>query len=301
MNRPNMYLKRSIQSLIVACYLLISGPVVSGTLSTDSAQNLQNATDDARMLVALAKQYEHGEGLPRDYSKAIELYCQAISLGYSEALYALGWMHANARGVPRNDSIAAQLFSMAADQGHEHAYKMMRFLDPSTEPALPECMQSAAENEGIAIDYSDKPYFDIVQKLAPQYSLDPALVMAIITVESAFDAQAISHKNAQGLMQLIPETAERFNVKNTFDAVENIKGGMAYLRWLLAFFKGDVTLAIAAYNAGEGAVERHKGIPPYTETKNYVKKIQAQYAKTTHPYQAEFVHRHAMIALSEYE
>ncbi len=295
-----MYLKRLIQSSLWVCCLLLSGAALAGTLSSDSdTQELQNAADKARILVAVAKQHEHGEGLPKDHNKAIELYCEAINLGYSEALYALGWMYANARGIPRNDGIAAQLFNMAAEQGHEHAYKMMRYLDPSAERALPECIQSIAEDESI--DYSDKPYFDIVQKLAPQYSLDPALVMAIITVESAFDAQAVSHKNAQGLMQLIPETAERFHVKNTFDAVENIKGGMAYLRWLLAFFKGDVTFAVAAYNAGEGAVERHKGIPPYAETRNYVKKIQAQYAKTTHPYQPEFVHRHAMIALSEYE
>ncbi len=83
-------------------------------------------------------------------------------------------------------------------------------------------------------------------------------------------------------MQLIPETAERFQVKNAFDAEDNIRGGMAYLRWLLAFFKGDVTLVAAAYNAGEGAVERHQGIPPYAETIDYVQKIQARSSPTRH-------------------
>ena len=272
----------------------------AGTIT--SAFDNDEATGTAervRTLVVLAKQYEHGEGLSRDYGKAIALYCQAINLGHYEALYDLGWMYANARGVPRHDGVAAQLFNMALEQGHEHAGKMLRYLDSSAEPVLPECIQNAM-NENV-IDYSDKPYFELVQHLAPQYALDPALVMAIISVESAFNSQAVSHKNAQGLMQLIPETAERFHVKNTFDAEENIKGGMAYLRWLLAFFKGDVTLAVAAYNAGEGAVERHQGIPPYSETIAYVEKIQSRYSKLTHPYQADIVHRHAVIALSDYE
>ena len=113
--------------------------------------------------------------------------------------------------------------------------------------------------------------------------------MAVISVESGFNVRAVSPKNAQGLMQLIPETAQRFRVKNAFDPAENIKGGMAYLQWLLAFFKGDVSLVVAAYNAGERAVERYRGIPPYPETRDYVRKIKQLYKKPIHPYQPNLV------------
>ena len=94
-----------------------------------------------------------------------------------------------------------------------------------------------------------------------------------MATESNFNPLAVSPKNAQGLMQLIPSTASRFGVTNIKDPVENIKGGMAYLRWLLAYFEGDVALTLAAYNAGEGAVERYQGIPPYAETRHYVARI----------------------------
>ena len=87
--------------------------------------------------------------------------------------------------------------------------------------------------------------------------------MALITAESNFNPKAISPKNAQGLMQLIPATAVRFGVKNAYNPVENLKGGLAYLQWLMAYFKGDVALVLAAYNAGEMAVEKYRGIPPY--------------------------------------
>src|SRR6185503_1572371 len=128
-----------------------------------------------------------------------------------------------------------------------------------------------------------------VQQLAPKYAIDPALVMALIHTESRFDTKAVSPKNAKGLMQLIPATAARFGVKNVFNAVDNLKGGLAYLRWLMAYFQGDVALVLAAYNVGEEAVERYRGVPPYRETRDYVKQITSVYRKPSHPYLTELV------------
>ena len=107
--------------------------------------------------------------------------------------------------------------------------------------------------------------------------------MAVIGAESAYNPGALSPKNAQGLMQLIPATAQRFGVKDPWNPVENIKGGVAYLSWLLRHFSGKVEWVLAAYNAGEAAVDRHQGVPPYQDTQAYVKKILSHYPKTTHP------------------
>ena len=111
--------------------------------------------------------------------------------------------------------------------------------------------------------------------------------MAIIRAESNFNPGAISPKNAQGLMQLIPETAERFNVKKPFDPEQNIRGGLSYLRWLLAYFEGNIMLVAAAYNAGEGAVNRYAGVPPYAETQGYVKRIREIFRHDQHPFDAK--------------
>jgi soluble lytic murein transglycosylase len=107
------------------------------------------------------------------------------------------------------------------------------------------------------------------------YGVDVNLVRAVIQVESEFDFRAVSTAGAQGLMQLMPFTAKRFGVANPFDPRQNIFGGVQYLRWLLDQFNGDVVLACAGYNAGERAVWRYGGVPPYRETQNYVRKIQA--------------------------
>ncbi len=105
--------------------------------------------------------------------------------------------------------------------------------------------------------------------------VSPSLVLAVISVESAGKPQAVSHAGAQGLMQLMPATAERFGVTDSMNTKQNIKGGVAYLDWLLNEFDNDPVLALAGYNAGEGAVGKHQGVPPYNETRAYVPKVLA--------------------------
>jgi soluble lytic murein transglycosylase-like protein len=117
----------------------------------------------------------------------------------------------------------------------------------------------------------------IVQAAAERHNLDPALVKAVITTESGWNPSAISRKGAVGLMQLIPETAERFGVGNAFDPAQNVEGGTSYLKALLDRYNGDLTKSLAAYNAGEHAVDQSGGIPAYPETQRYVQKVTDAY------------------------
>ncbi|MEO6263473.1 MAG: lytic transglycosylase domain-containing protein [Luteimonas sp.] len=112
-----------------------------------------------------------------------------------------------------------------------------------------------------------------ISAAARDYDVEESIVRAIIHAESAFNPNALSRVGAQGLMQLMPATARRFGVGNSFDAGQNIRGGVQYLAWLLKRFNGDVTLAAAGYNAGEGAVDKYKGVPPYSETQRYVQRV----------------------------
>lgn len=307
------FLNKSLLALSTCA--LIGSAFASDARAGASAQ-LSESPDNPSALVALAIKHEHAEGVPQDYAKAADLYCRAARSGYADAQYALGWMYANGRGVPRNDSVAAQLFSLAGDQGHTHAREMLRHIRSSIQVPLPSCLlpeksvieatpeqpqieatiaQAEAADEVI---YLKGPIFKLVHQLAPKYKIDPKLALAIISVESGFNVHAKSPKNAQGLMQLIPETAERFNVKDAFDPAENIKGGLAYLQWLLSFFKGNVTLVAAAYNAGERAVEKYSGIPPYPETRDYVRKITQLYRNPTHPYRSNYTEVSSIAMLS---
>jgi len=118
---------------------------------------------------------------------------------------------------------------------------------------------------------------DLAAAVARRHGLDPDLVMAVVSVESGFRPQAVSPKGAQGLMQLMPKTASSLGVTDAFDPAQNLDGGTRHLGQLLTLYGGDLTRALAAYNAGEGAVHRHGGVPPYRETRAYVKRVLERY------------------------
>jgi soluble lytic murein transglycosylase-like protein len=123
----------------------------------------------------------------------------------------------------------------------------------------------------------------IIFEVGEDQGVDPRLLHAVIWQESKYDPHAHSHAGAEGLMQLIPATAKRFGCEHPEDPEENITAGTKYLSWLLKRFSGNVELALAGYNAGEGSVDKYEGIPPYSETQNYVKIITGRYGKTYHP------------------
>ena len=252
-----------------------------------------------------AKALEHGDGMERDAVRAAQLYCRAARHGDPEAQFSLAWMLTNSRGIERDEAQAAHLFAAAAEQGMAQARNMMaRLCTPLGPP--PACLRAPETDAPLQTALNSKPLqpskalvlptiapprnappqiVNFVRLLAPTYQLEPHLVLAIMATESNFDPMALSPKNAQGLMQLIPGTAARFNVRDAMDPAQNIRGGMAYLRWLMAFFEGDVALVAAAYNAGERNVERYRGVPPFAETREYVRRILlAVQFRTLHPF-----------------
>lgn len=140
----------------------------------------------------------------------------------------------------------------------------------------PKVIRSKAVPSQTQAQSSDTDTSDIhamIDRIAGENGVENSLVHSVIGAESAYNPNAVSPKGAQGLMQLIPSTARRFGVSDAFNPAENILGGVRYLRFLLDYYQGDYTRTIAAYNAGEGAVDKYKGIPPYRETRNYVSQV----------------------------
>ncbi|RDE23082.1 lytic transglycosylase [Motiliproteus coralliicola] len=263
----------------------------------------------------MATDYEKARWGHHDYGRARQLYCAAARLGHTPAQLRLAWMYANGVGSPQDRGLAGAWLRVAVAGGSAEARRFLAFLnypprdrDPRCTwdsrfdeyalveiPVLPvedhspiygESITTWAEGiggEAAAGDPSVRQIKSWVRRLAPQYGLEPDLVLAMIRVESNFNPRARSHKNAWGLMQLIPETAARFGVRDSTHPIQNLHGGMAYLRWLLAYFPADLRLALAGYNAGEGAVEKYRGVPPYHETRQYIRKVLRFYGRNSHP------------------
>ena len=137
---------------------------------------------------------------------------------------------------------------------------------------VPSLAVGEAVGSPVRLPVGSEPVNDIVDEMSAQYKVDPLLVHAVIHCESAYNRLAVSPKGAEGLMQLIPDTARRMGVRNSFDSRQNIEGGVRYLRELQDRYE-DLRFVLAAYNAGEGAVDRYGGIPPYAETQEYVYRV----------------------------
>lgn len=133
---------------------------------------------------------------------------------------------------------------------------------------------AAAARKSQALYRGDPSAYDrLIRRMARAYNVDAALIKAVMHAESAFNPYATSHKGASGLMQLMPATAERYGVQDIYDPVQNVRAAVQYLKYLIKRFGNKTYLVLAAYNAGENAVEQHKGVPPYKETRNYVKRV----------------------------
>jgi len=294
--------RRLLNGCLFAGWLLTAAFAHAGLSASEQAV-IADESPKARALLERALLLEKNNTALNGAWQAAVAYCEAARLGSVEGQYRLGMLYAFGRGVPEDRALAASLFSVASSQGHHEAHNMLLTIQISTSQLPPCVMQDVLPEKGWdwglkstrVYGGSIERYLEslpdrkrwvvaLVDTLSGWYEIDPRLALSIISVESNFKTTAKSPKAAMGLMQLIPGTAERFNVRNAYNATQNIKGGLAYLRWLLAYYEGDVALAAAAYNAGEGAVNRHQGVPPYAETRQYVQRVMQLYQRGKHPF-----------------
>ncbi len=236
-----------------------------------------------RVVAALAQGFaaERGIGLRKNPGLAIELYCDAATMGSSEGFFRVGRMLLKGPPGLRNPRLANAYLALAARLGHREASMLHNPLvenaniDEICSTLYGEAGQTRFDLDGYiaGLALTKRNVATLIRRTAPHYGVDARMALGIALAESNLDAGAVSPKNAQGVMQLIPATQERFGVKNAFDPEQNIKGGLAYLRWLHNRFRGNPKLVAAAYNAGEGNVDRYGGIPPFPETQQYVRRV----------------------------
>jgi hypothetical protein len=292
--------------LWLACAHTGTAMAQANALAPNSTTIVDDTPPVLRKLLQQASALESATDTPQGAWQAAVLYCQAARWGSVESQYRLGMLYAFGQGVPENRAFAAALFSLAASLGHAQAHQMLDTIE-LTSSELPACVNQEQLPEqatprlfsGLPPDLAGGSRLSIEQfllslpphkrwliplatTLSAWYALDPRLVLSVIAVESNFNTGAQSPKAAMGLMQLIPDTAIRFNVRNAFDATQNLRGGMRYLRWLLSYYRGNIAYAAAAYNAGEGRVDRYQGVPPFPETRAYVRRVIGLYGSARH-------------------
>jgi soluble lytic murein transglycosylase-like protein len=321
--KSDRWLQKLVASgLLVGAPALLANPARSGPAPAQAGRSappppavLNEELPAVRRLLQQASERELAAETADSAWQAAVLYCEAARSGSLEGQYRLGMLYAFGQGVPESRSLAAALFSRAASQGHAQAGEMLESIE-LTSAELPACVihghlpekapprLDAAAGGSPLIDAHllslapDKRWIvPLTTTLSTWYSLDPKLVLSVIAVESNFDTRAQSPKAAAGLMQLIPGTAERFNVRNAHDATQNLRGGMRYLRWLLSYYRGNVVYALAAYNAGEKRVDRFRGVPPYPETRAYVQRVLRMYGSVRHAFDASLTVASPSVAL----
>jgi hypothetical protein len=229
---------------------------------------------------------ERGIGIRKNPRLAIELYCDAATMGSSEGFFRIGRLLSQGPRALRDPPLGNAYLALAARLGHRQAGMLH---DRQIENAAVDRI-CPSNNASEFTDASGGSTFDmegylaglspakrniaaLIRRHAPRYGVNTHWALSIALAESNLDANAVSPRNAQGVMQLIPDTQERFGVLKPFDPEQNIKGGLAYLKWLQNRFGGDLRRVAAAYNAGEGNVDRYGGIPPFPETQHYVRRV----------------------------
>ncbi|NJD34174.1 MAG: lytic transglycosylase domain-containing protein [Betaproteobacteria bacterium] len=263
-----------LRHLLFACVALLAAANVR-------AQTPELEAPHAVAALEQGQAAEMGLGIQRNTRLAIRLYCDAAITGSAEGFFRIGRILARGPLHLRNPALANAYLAQAAQLGHHVA---IDYFDESVPfaPLEGDCskldlgpLTEPFDLDGYlsALSPARRRIADLIRRHAASYGSEVRVALAIALAESNLNAEAVSPKNAQGVMQLIPRTQVRFGVTRPFDPESNIKGGLAYLKWLKARFDGDWELIAAAYNAGEGAVEKYGGIPPYRETEIYVKRV----------------------------
>jgi soluble lytic murein transglycosylase-like protein len=217
-------------------------------------------------------------GEARNRRMHYSLLLSAIIVGSASQLSAERIVFANGRSMSVKDyQVSGDLMTVTLRGGGQAIFDkaIIARIVPDEVPDVDETVISAAEASHAAVDA--RPFADLIESVSMRHGVDPALVHAVVQVESNYEPRAVSGMGARGLMQVLPSTAADFGVRNLFDPQANLEAGVQYLKFLLTRF--NLSQAIAAYNAGPAVVRKYRGIPPFPETEHYVKRVLAAFRR----------------------